>query len=396
MSSTDADFRSSLTSLKDDVMTGVSYMIPFVTIGGIFLALGFAWASLPFSGTTVETMFNESAQGTLAWFLGQMGGLGLEIMIPILGGYIAYAIADRPGLAPGFLLSYLIQQGGALAEANVVLGLPAGDGGAAAGFLGAIIAGLLAGYVALWFKNLDVPNAIQPMMPVLIIPVATTAVLLPVMLFAVGVPVAIANAELTSWLASLENAADAGTMGQAAFLGAVLGAMMAFDMGGPVNKVAYVFSVGLIGDQIYGPMAAVMIAGMTPPLGMALSNFIAEHKYPDEMYENAKSATVMGFSFITEGAIPYAASDPGRVIPSLMAGSATASALSMVLGVGMPAPHGGIFVLPLARGGGAIPGPLAFLGSIAVGTVVTAVLVTVLKPDHVPETETTAETATAD
>ncbi|MEF8826238.1 MAG: sugar phosphotransferase, partial [Halapricum sp.] len=145
-----------------------------------------------------------------------------------------------------------------------------------------------------------------------------------------------------------------------------------------------------------GPMAAVMIAGMTPPLGMALSNFIAEHKYPDSMYENAKSATVMGFSFITEGAIPYAASDPGRVIPSLMAGSATASALSMVLGVGMPAPHGGIFVLPLARGGGAIPGPLAFLGSIAVGTVVTAVLVTVLKPDQVPEMETTAETATAD
>ncbi|MFW6017477.1 MAG: fructose-specific PTS transporter subunit EIIC, partial [Halapricum sp.] len=209
-------------------------------------------------------------------------------------------------------------------------------------------------------------------------------------------PVAIANAELTSWLQGLEETAGAGTIGQAAFLGAILGAMMAFDMGGPVNKVAYVFSVGLIGEQIYGPMAAVMIAGMTPPLGMALSNFLAEHKYPEEMYENAKSATVMGFSFITEGAIPYAASDPGRVIPSLMAGSATAGALSMALGVGMPAPHGGIFVLPLARGGGAIPGPLAFLGSIAVGAIITAITVTVLKPDHVPEAEATGDAATAD
>jgi PTS system fructose-specific IIC component len=396
MSNSNSDFRANLTSLKEDVMTGVSYMIPFVTIGGIFLALAFAWAATPFSSVTVENMFEPAAQGTLAWFLSQMGGLGLTIMIPILGGYIAYAIADRPGLAPGFLLSYLIQQGTVLAEANQVLGLPAGDGGAAAGFLGAIIAGLLAGYVANWFKQLDVPSAIKPMMPVLIIPVATVVVLLPVMLFVVGVPVALANAELTTMLADLESTAGTGDLVPLAVLGIILGSMMAFDMGGPVNKVAYVFSLGLISENIYGPMAAVMIAGMIPPLGMALSNFLAPHKYPDEMYEQAKSATVMGFSFITEGAIPYAAADPLRVIPSLIVGSATGAALAMIAGVEMLAPHGGVFVIPLAQGGGPIPGPIAFLGCIAVGTVVTAAMVTLLKPDHVPEVEESTTTTTAD
>jgi len=394
MSTSNGDFKARLTSVKEDVMTGVSFMIPFVTIGGIFLALAFAWAATPFSSVTVENMFEPAAQGTLAWFLSQMGGLGLTIMIPVLGGYIAYAIADRPGLAPGFLLSYLIQQGTVLAEANKVLGLPAGDGGAAAGFLGAIIAGLLAGYVALWLKQRNVPSAIKPMMPVLIIPVATVAILLPVMLFVVGVPVALANAELTSMLEGMESTAGSGSLLPAAALGALLGGMMAFDMGGPVNKVAYLFSVGLLSEGIYGPMSVVMIAGMTPPLGMALSNFLAEHKYPDEMYENAKSATVMGFSFITEGAIPYAASDPLRVIPSLVAGSATAGALAMASGVEMLAPHGGVFVIPLAKGGGPIPGPLAFLGCIAVGAVVTAVMVTLLKPDHAPEMN--AEPTTAD
>jgi len=384
--STDSEFRASLVGLKEDVMTGVSYMIPFVTIGGIFLAIGFMWAATPWSGTTVETMFNESAHGTAAWFLGQMGSKGLAIMVPILGAYIAYSIADRPGLAPGFMLSYIIQDGLVMEQSASVLGFPAGQ--AAAGFLGALVAGLLAGHVANWFKQLDVPNAIKPMMPVLIIPVATVAVLLPVMLFVIGVPVALANAELTDFLGSLRG-------GQAIVIGLVIGAMMAFDMGGPVNKVAYLFGVGLISEQVYGPMAAVMIAGMTPPLGMALSNFLAPHKYPDEMYEQGKSAVVLGFSFITEGAIPYAAADPFRVIPSLMAGSAAAAATAMQLGLEMPAPHGGIFVIPLADGVeiGFLPlellhPSLAFFFCLAVGAVVTAVVVTLLKPDHVPESET--------
>ncbi|WP_224336205.1 PTS fructose transporter subunit IIC [Haloprofundus halobius] len=361
---TERVLRSHVTSVKEDLMTGVSHMIPFVTIGGIFLALAYAVASLPGTGANVENVFD--ATGSAGWFLAQVGSAGLTIMVPILGAYIAYAIADRPGLAPGFLLSYLIQQGEILQAAGEVTGLGGGEAGA--GYLGALVAGFLAGYVARWFKQRNVPSVLEPMMPVLIIPVATMAILVPVVIFVLGVPVAIANAALTSTLEGMQG-------GQAVLVGAILGAMMAFDMGGPVNKVAYVFSVGLISEQIYAPMAAVMIAGMTPPLGLALSNFIAPQKYTAEMYENAKSAVPLGLSFITEGAIPYAAADPLRVIPSAIAGSAVAGAASMALGVAVRAPHGGVFVIPLSNS------PLLFLACIALGALVTAVVATAIKPD---------------
>jgi len=218
--------RSHVTSVKEDLMTGVSFMIPFVTIGGIFLAVAYA------VGDT-QTVFDNT--GSAGWFLAQVGSAGLTIMVPILGGYIAYAIADRPGLAPGFLLAYILQQGNVVAEAATVIGISGGEAGA--GYLGAIVAGLLAGYVARFFKNLDVPEFIQPMMPVLLIPVATMAVLTPVMLFVLGVPVALANEGLTAFLQSMQG-------GQAIVVGLILGGMMAFDMGGPVNKVAYVFATG--------------------------------------------------------------------------------------------------------------------------------------------------------
>lgn len=365
--------RSHVTSVKEDLMTGVSFMIPFVTIGGIFLAVAYA------VGDT-QAVFDNT--GSLGWFLAQIGVAGLTIMVPILGAYIAYAIADRPGLAPGFLLSYLLQQGNVMQAAGKATGLGGGEAGA--GYLGALVAGLLAGYVARWFKNLDVPDAIAPMMPVLIIPVATMAILAPVMLFVLGVPVAIANEALTSFLESLQG-------GQAIVVGVVLGAMMAFDMGGPVNKVAYVFAVGLLGAEsgVSEPMAAVMIAGMIPPIGMALSNFIAPHKYAEEMYENAKSGVILGFSFITEGAIPYAAADPLRVIPSIILGSATGAAASMALGVTMPAPHGGIFVVPLSNS------PLLFVACILLGSAVTAAAATLLKPDYEETTSTTETTKSA-
>lgn len=359
--STERALRSYLTSVKEDLMTGVSHMIPFVTIGGIFLALAYASASV---FGNVETVFD--ATGTLGWFLAQIGTAGLTIMVPILGAYIAYAIADRPGLAPGFLLSYIIQQGNVLKAAGNVIGLASGEAGA--GYLGALVAGLLAGYVTRWFKQRNVPEFIKPMMPVLIIPVLTMVILTPVIIFVLGVPVAIANAWLTGLLGNMQG-------GQALLVGAILGAMMAVDMGGPINKVAYVFAIGLITEQIYQPMAAVMIAGMIPPLGLALSNFITPQKYTAEMYENAKSAIPLGLSFITEGAIPYAAADPLRVIPAAVAGSATGGAASMGLGISMPAPHGGLFVVPLSNH------PLAFLGCLGLGTVVTAVFATVIKPD---------------
>ncbi|QIO24440.1 PTS fructose transporter subunit IIC [Haloarcula sp. JP-L23] len=349
--------RAHVTSVKEDLMTGVSFMIPFVTIGGIFLAVAYA------VGDTQAVFENTGSAG---WFLAQIGVAGLTIMVPILGAYIAYAIADRPGLAPGFLLAYILQQGTVIEEAAGVIGLS--GGGAGAGYLGAIVAGLLAGYVARWFKNRNVPEFLQPMMPVLIIPVATMAVLTPIMLFVLGVPVALANQGLTGFLESMQG-------GQAVVVGLVLGGMMAFDMGGPVNKVAYVFSTGLITEGIYAPMAAVMIGGMVPPIGMALSNFIAPHKYAAEMYENAKSGVVLGSSFITEGAIPYAAADPLRVIPSVVAGSAVGGAASMAMGVTMPAPHGGIFVVLLSNK------PLMFLGCILLGSLVTATVATLVKPD---------------
>ncbi|RBI62132.1 sugar phosphotransferase [halophilic archaeon] len=365
MATNNSDVRAQMTSLKENIMTGVSYMIPFVTIGGIFLALGYAWSG--FFGVGTESVFD--ATGSTGWFLAQMGTAGLGIMVPILGGYIAYAIADRPGLAPGFLLSYVIQQSTVVKSAGNALGLPAGE--AAAGYLGALVAGLLAGYVARWIKNWNVPGAVKPMMPVLIVPLFTTALLFPFVIFVVGVPVAMANAVLTDWLTGLRG-------GQALVVGAVLGAMMAFDMGGPVNKVAYTFALGLVGQSngaITGPMAAVMIAGMTPPLGMALSNFVAPHKYAEEMYEQAKSSTVLGLSFITEGAIPYAAADPFRVIPCLMAGSASAGAAAMALGVGIKAPHGGIFLFWISNR------PLLFLACLGLGTLVTAGAITLVKPD---------------
>ena len=364
MASTDSierAMRSYLTSVNEDLMTGVSHMIPFVTIGGIFLALAYASASV---FGNVESVFD--ATGTMGWFLAQVGNAGLTIMVPILGAYIAYAIADRPGLAPGFLLSYIIQQGNVLKAAGDVVGLSGGEAGA--GYLGALVAGLLAGYVARWFKQRSVPEFIKPMMPVLIVPVLTMAILSPVVIFVLGVPVAIANAGLTSFLSGMQGS-------QALLVGAILGGMMALDMGGPINKVAYVFSVGLITEQIYAPMAAVMIGGMIPPLGLALSNFVAPQKYTAEMYENAKSAVPLGLSFITEGAIPYGAADPLRVIPAIVAGSAVGGATSMGLGVTMPAPHGGIFVVPLSNQ------PFAFLGCIVLGTLVTAVIATLLKPD---------------
>lgn len=356
--------RSHVTSVKEDVMTGVSFMIPFVTIGGIFVAVAFMIAELPFTTATTETVFE--AEGTLAWYIAEIGGLGLAIMIPVLGGYIAYAIADRPGLAPGFILSWAIQQEHIIEAAGQLVGFTAD--GAVAGFLGALVAGLFAGYVARWMKGWSVPSIIDPMMPVLIIPVGTTALLAPIVILGLGVPIAIIDDALTTFLEGMEGA-------NALLLGAVLGAMMATDMGGPINKVAYVFGVALIGDQIYGPMAAVMIAGMTPPLGMALSNFVAPQKYSVEMYENAKAAVPLGLSFITEGAIPYAAADPLRVIPSCMVGSATAGATALFVSVTMPAPHGGIFVFLLSNNA------LFFLGCIALGTIVTAIVATAIKPD---------------
>ena len=323
------------------LLTGVSFMIPFVVAGGILIALSFAFGI---------TAFEE--EGTLAAALFEIGARSaFALMVPILSGYIAFSIADRPGLAPGMI-------GGVIA------------GTIGAGFLGGIISGFLAGYVALWLvRSIKLPKAAQGLMPVLIVPLISTAVVGLAMIYVVGEPVQFINARLTEFLQGLSG-------GSALILGVILGVMMAFDMGGPVNKAAYTFSVGLLGSGVNEPMAAVMAAGMTPPLGLALATTLWPRRFTEEEHEAGRAAWVLGASFITEGAIPFAAADPLRVLPSIIAGSAVAGAISMGAGVELNAPHGGVFVLAIPNVLNNLP---VYLVAIAAGTVVTAVSVAMLK-----------------
>lgn len=326
-------------NLRKDLMTGVSYMIPFVTAGGILIALSFAVGG--YEGFKV--------QGSPADYLMQIGGTAFGLMVPILAGFIAYSIADRPGIAPGMIAGMLSSKIGA-------------------GFLGGLIGGLLAGYVTNWVKKIKVPRGLAGLMPVLIIPLISTFVVGGLMVVVIGQPVKALMDAMTAWLKGLTGI-------NAALLGIILGLMMAFDMGGPVNKVAYTFGLAMISANIFQPHAAIMAAGMTPPLGLALATVLAPKKYTEREREAGKAAAVMGISFITEGAIPFAAADPLRVIPSIMTGSAVAGALSMIFGNTLRAPHGGIFVVPL------IGKPWLYLVVLIAGTVVTAVMVNLLKPN---------------
>jgi PTS system fructose-specific IIC component len=276
---------------------------------------------------------------------------GFLLFVPVLSGYIAYSIADRPGLAPGMI-------GGVLA------------GITGSGFLGGIIAGFLAGYTVYWLARLiKLPRNFQGIMPVLILPLLGALIVGLLMFYVVGIPVHALNDALTNWLIGIQ-----GT--NAVLLGLLLGAMMAFDMGGPVNKAAYAFSVGLLGSHVYLPMAAVMAAGMTPPLGLALATVLFRNRFTDDEREAGKAAWVLGLSFITEGAIPFAAEDLFRVIPSIMIGSAVTGALSMLFGAGLHVPHGGVWVVFIPNVVDKLP---LYLLSIVIGTIVTAGALFVLK-----------------
>ncbi|CAB3639960.1 PTS system fructose-specific EIIB'BC component [Paraburkholderia phenoliruptrix] len=326
------------------LMTGVSFMLPFVVAGGLLIAISFALGGI--------YAFDDAHKGTLAWALFQIGAKSaFALMVPVLSGYIAYSIADRPGITPGMV-------GGMLAAS---LG---------AGFLGGIISGFLAGYTALLIsRKLKLHRNLEGLKPVLIIPLVSTLVVGLLMIYVVGTPVATALHGLEDWLRSMQT-------GSAVTLGLLLGAMMAFDMGGPVNKAAYAFSTGLIASQVYTPMAAAMAAGMTPPLGIALATWIFRNRFVTDEREAGNAAAVLGMAFITEGAIPFAARDPMRIIPACVIGSAITGAMSMASAVELKVPHGGIFVLP-------IPNAVTHLGlyvlAIAVGTVVTALAVGLLK-----------------
>ncbi|MFJ5429178.1 PTS fructose transporter subunit IIBC [Pectobacterium actinidiae] len=323
------------------LLTGVSYMLPMVVAGGLCIALSFVFG--------IEAFKQE---GTLAAALMKIGGgSAFALMVPVLAGYIAFSIADRPGLTPGLV-------GGMLAVST------------GAGFLGGIIAGFLAGYIARAINNkLILPQSLTALKPILIIPLFATLITGLIMIYVVGTPVAKILTGLTSWLQSMGTA-------NAVILGAILGAMMCTDMGGPVNKVAYVFGTTLLSSQIYAPMAAVMAAGMVPPLAMGLATVLASKKFNPTEREGGKAAFVLGLCFISEGAIPYAARDPMRVLPCCIIGGALTGALSMAVGAKLMAPHGGLFVLLIP---GAITPVIGYLLAIIAGTVVAGVLYALLK-----------------
>ncbi|WP_334322346.1 PTS fructose transporter subunit IIBC [Gilliamella apicola] len=334
------------------LLTGVSYMLPMVVAGGLIIALSFALGSFEMVDG-VQKLVGES-------HLAEIGGLAFSLMVPLLAGYIAYSIADRPGLAPGLV-------GGLLAVST------------GAGFLGGIVIGYFAGYLAMLIaKYLPLPKTLEALKPILIVPLLATLATGLVMQFIVGTPIAWLMGALTEWLKSMGTA-------NAVLLGVVLGGMMCTDMGGPINKVAYAFGTGLISAQVYAPMAAVMAGGMVPPLAMGIATLIARKKFAKAEQESGKASLVLGLCFISEGAIPFAARDPLRVIPCCIIGGAITGGLALAFGSQLMTPHGGLFAL-------AIPGVVkpvgGYLLSILIGSLVAGVGYAVLK-----QPESTAEMA---
>ncbi|MEV3990408.1 fructose-specific PTS transporter subunit EIIC [Streptomyces sp. NPDC049837] len=339
------------TKLRKWLMSGVSYMVPFVAAGGLLIALGFAIGGYTIDkAPSVAEHFAWGQADSWAALLFQIGGLAFSFLIPVLAGYIAYGMADRPGLVPGFV-------GGAVALTIN------------AGFLGGLAAGLIAGGVVMAIQRVRVPGPLRGIMPVVVIPLISSVIVGFLMFLVIGKPIASLQKALTDWLSGLSGA-------NAVVLGVILGLMMCFDLGGPLNKVAYAFAVGGLANPNEGSlkvMAAVMAAGMVPPLAMALATVVRGKLFTKAERENGKAAWVLGASFITEGAIPFAAADPLRVIPSAMAGGAVTGALSMLFECTLRAPHGGVFVVPL------IGNPALYLLAIVVGTLVSAALVVLLK-----------------
>ena len=363
--------------LKRALLTGVSYMIPFVAGGGLLIALGFLLGGYDITDVAdtvvVENNFGNLPEGGLAIYLGavlfKIGALSMGFLVPALAGYISYAIADRPGIAPGF-----------------VAGAVSGFMGA--GFLGGIVGGLLAGYMAHLIGTWSVPRWLRGLMPVVIIPLLASIFASGLMFLVLGGPIAGLTAALNDWLSGMTGAS-------AVVLGIILGLMMCFDLGGPVNKVAYAFAVaglsaGAADNQApWQIMATVMAAGMVPPLAMALATVLDKKLFSLAERENGKAAWLLGASFISEGAIPFAAADPLRVIPASMLGGALTGALTMTFGVTSQAPHGGIFVFF------AIGNVLMFVLSIIAGTIVTALAVVALKRWAAPKTADTVENVPA-
>lgn len=367
------------TRTRQILLTGVSYMIPFVAAGGLLIALGFLFAGYDIANTpegeskslanliALNNSLTNLPSGGFTQYLGavlfSVGALAFGFLVPALAGYISFAIADRPGLAPGFTA-------GAVA---VFIG---------GGFIGGIVGGVIAGFTALWISKINAPRWLRGLMPVVIIPLCGSLAVGLMMFFLVGRPLAAINTGLTNWLNGLSGTS-------AIVLGIILGLMMCFDLGGPVNKAAYAFATAGLAAATpasYEIMAAVMAAGMVPPLAMALASTVLRPAlFTEPERENGWAAWLLGASFISEGAIPFAAADPLRVIPSMMAGGAVTGALIMAFDVTLRAPHGGIFVFF------AINPILSFLIALAAGTVVSAVCVVAAKQFIKPKAEKSAD-----
>ncbi|MBN2064285.1 MAG: PTS fructose transporter subunit IIC [Sedimentisphaerales bacterium] len=335
---------------KQYLLSGVSFAIPFIACGGILIALAIGFAPMGASGPdfTIHEGYNQlqTIKITVLKHILNIGSASFALMLPVLAGYISYAMAGKPGLVAGFIGGYLAKESGA-------------------GFLGALLAGILAGHVVNWIKKLPVHKLLKPIMPILIIPILSSLVIGTVMLF-VGSPIAGMMEGMQKWLEGMQGSS-------AILLGLILGAMIAFDMGGPVNKAAFFFGASMLEQGNYHIMGAVAAAICTPPLGMGLATFIQKKLWTQEQRESGIASFSMGMIGITEGAIPFAAAEPLRVIPCIMLGSMTASAIAMVYNVGNHAPHGGPIVLLV------IDNRISYIFAIAVGTVVTALSINLVK-----------------
>ncbi|WP_098742230.1 fructose-specific PTS transporter subunit EIIC [Paenibacillus sp. EZ-K15] len=334
------------------LMNGVSYMVPFIVIGGLLIAVALTMGGVKTPGGLVIP--EDSIWKTIE----SIGGAAFTFMVPILAGFIAMSIADRPGLAPGMV-------GGFIAANGSFYGSEAG-----AGFIGGIIAGFLAGYVALAIKKIKVPRSLQPIMPIIVIPVLASLVVGLIFVFVIGAPVADLFEALTVWLAGMQGTSSI-------LLALILGAMISFDMGGPVNKVAFLFGSAMIGEGNYEIMGQIAVAICVPPIAMGLAAMINKRKFTPSEREAGKATFTMGLFGITEGAIPFAAQDPLRVIPSIMVGSMTGSVIAMLGSVGDSVAHGGPIVAVL----GAVDHVLMFFIAVMVGAAVSVIMVSLLKKD---------------
>ena len=332
--------------LKKHALTGISYMLPLVVTAGLLIAAG--------NLMNGQVISDYKTAYSIADALVSLGVLGMGLIAPVMAAAIAYSIADRPGIAPGLFMGLIANSIGA-------------------GFLGGMLGGYLVGFFISWLKdNLKVPKWAQGLMPMMILPVISTTVVGLLMYFVLGTPIVLASEKLTTMLTGLQG-------GSRFVFGSILGAMAAFDFGGPVNKVASLFADGLLMEGIYGPEAVKILASMVPPFGVTLSWLISKKKYSKSEAENIKVAFPMGICMITEGVIPIAAVDPLRVMFACSTGAAIGGGLSMLWNVGSPVPSGGMFIVP------AMTNPLGFLAALAIGTVVCAGILVLTKKDAVEE-----------